>query len=132
MDDTLTISAPSHACKLDDVWCSSSQPWLRHDATGRRTGNSAGWCLLREAKMRAVFVVVADVFGEQPFQMTFIDKEAVEHGKGNRGNGEEIHRGNGLPVITKKGEPALTRVRVSGGSFHPAGNRSFGNIKAKH
>jgi hypothetical protein len=60
------------------------------------------------------------------------DKEAVEHGKGNRGNGEEIHRGNGLSVITKKGEPALTRVGVFGGSFHPAGNRSFGNIKAKH
>ena len=25
--------------------------------------------------MRAVFVVVADVFGEQPFQMTFIDRD---------------------------------------------------------
>jgi hypothetical protein len=50
-----------------------SQSWLRHDATGSRTGNSAGRCLLREAKIRAVFVVVADVLGEQPFQMTFID-----------------------------------------------------------
>ena len=52
-----------------------SQPWLRHDPAGSLTGNSAGRCLLREAKMRAVFVVVTDVFSEQPFQMTFIDRD---------------------------------------------------------
>ena len=73
-----------------------------------------------------------DVAVQNAAAMVADDKKAVEHGEGNRGNGEEIHRGNGLPVITKKGEPALSRVRVSGGSFHPAGNRPFGNIKAKH
>jgi len=35
-----------------------AQPWLRADATGSRTGTSTGRCLLREARMRAVFVVV--------------------------------------------------------------------------
>src|SRR5215468_418636 len=60
------------------------------------------------------------------------DKEAVEHGEGDRGNREEIHRRNSLLVITKKGEPPLGWVRGSGSPFHPAGNRSLGNIKTKH
>src|SRR5262249_21780058 len=55
----------------------ASQSWLRHNPTGSRTGNSAGRCVLRKAKMCAVFVVVADVFREQPFQMTFIERNDV-------------------------------------------------------
>src|SRR5215469_10417084 len=49
------------------------------------------------------------------------DKEAVEHGEGDRGNREEIHRGDGFPMVTQKSEPTLGRVWISGGSFHPAG-----------
>ena len=52
-----------------------SESWLRHDPTGSGTGNSAGRCLLRESKMRAVFVVVPDVLGEQPFQMAYMDRD---------------------------------------------------------
>ena len=58
-----------------------------------------------------------DVAVQNAAAMVADDKKAVEHGEGNRGNGEEIHRGSGLPVITKKGEPALSRVRVSGARF---------------
>ena len=60
------------------------------------------------------------------------DEEAVEHGEGDRGNREEIHRGDGFPMVTQKSEPTLGWVWISGGSFHPAGNGSFGNVKAEH
>ena len=34
--------------------------------------------------------------------------------------GTEVHRRDGFPVITKKGEPALDCLRFSRRSFHPA------------
>jgi len=54
-----------------------SQSSLRYDPTGGRTGSSGGWCLFREAGMRAVFVVLADVLIEQPFQMAFMECDDV-------------------------------------------------------
>ena len=54
-----------------------SQSWVRYDPTGARTDSSGGWCLFPEAEMRAVFVVIADVFREQPFQMAFIERDDV-------------------------------------------------------
>ena len=39
-----------------------AQSRVRHDPTASRAGSSAGWCLLRQAKVRAVFVMVANVF----------------------------------------------------------------------
>src|SRR5215469_6125331 len=60
------------------------------------------------------------------------DEEAVEHAEGDRRNREEIHRGDSFPMVTKKSEPALGGVRVSGRPFHPAGNGSFRNIKTEH
>ena len=54
-----------------------SQSSVRYDPTGGRTGSSGGWCLFREAEMRAVFVVVADVLIEQPFQMAFMECDDV-------------------------------------------------------
>ena len=52
-----------------------SKAWVRHDRTKSCGGSSAGRCLPRKAKMRAVFMVVADVFREQPFQMVFIERD---------------------------------------------------------
>jgi hypothetical protein len=52
-----------------------SKASVRHDRTASSGGSSAGRCLLRKAKMRAVFVVVADVFREQPFQMAFMEPD---------------------------------------------------------
>ena len=60
------------------------------------------------------------------------DEEAVEYGEGEGGNGEEIHRGDGFLVVTQKGQPALGWISVCGNSFHPARNRSFGEIKTEH
>jgi len=52
-----------------------SKSSVRHDPTGSRGGSSARRCLLRKTKMRAVFLVIADVFREQPFQMAFIERD---------------------------------------------------------
>lgn len=52
-----------------------SQAWVRHHRTGSCGGSSAGRCLLRKAKMRAVFMVVADVLGKQTLQMAFIKRD---------------------------------------------------------
>src|SRR5215510_15966834 len=60
------------------------------------------------------------------------DEKAVEHAEVDRENSKEIHRGNNFLVITQKGKPVLARPRILRRTFHPAGNRSFGNIKAKH
>jgi hypothetical protein len=60
------------------------------------------------------------------------DDEAMEHAKGDRGNCEEIHRRDGLPMVVKKGKPAPGRIRGLGGSFHPARDRSLGNIESEH
>src|SRR6516225_7431059 len=60
------------------------------------------------------------------------DEEAVQHGEDDRGNREEIHRGDGFPMVTQKSEPTLGWAWISGGLFHPAGNRSFGNVKTEH
>jgi len=38
------------------------------------------------------------------------DKEAVEHPERDRWNGKEIHGGDGFPVITKKGKPAIASL----------------------
>ena|SRR5215469_573645 len=42
--------------------------------------------------------------------------KAVEHGEGDRGNREEIHRRDGFPMVTQKSEPTLGWVWISGGS----------------
>ena len=43
-----------------------------------------------------------------------------------------MHRSYSLPMVTKKGEPTLGSIGVPGHPFHPAGNRSFGNVKTEH
>src|ERR1700686_1728513 len=60
------------------------------------------------------------------------DKEAIEHAESNRWHGEEVHRRDAFPVISRKGEPLFGWFRVSRCSFHPARNRSFRDIETKH
>ena len=60
------------------------------------------------------------------------DEEAVEQAEIDCGDGEEVHRGDGFPVVAKKGKPALAKLRILRRSFHPAGNRSFGDVKTEH
>ena len=50
---------------------------VRHDRTGNRGGSSASRRLLRKAKVRAVFVIMADVLRQQPFEVVFIERDHV-------------------------------------------------------
>src|ERR1700682_770046 len=59
-------------------------------------------------------------------------KEAIEHTESDRWHGEEVHRRDGFPVISNKGEPAFGWLRVSRRSFHPAGNRSLRDLETEH
>ena len=59
------------------------------------------------------------------------DEEAVEHAKGDRGHGEEVHGRNRFPVIRKKCAPALGWLGISRNPLHPAGDGSLG-IEAQH
>ena len=49
-----------------------------------------------------------------------ITKKAIEYTEGDRGGREEIHRSDGFPVISKKGEPTFGRFGIPRSSFHPA------------
>src|SRR5260370_13854278 len=60
------------------------------------------------------------------------DEKAIEHAEGDRRNSEKVHRGNRFPVITEKGKPALSRLRISRCPFHPTRDRSLRDIKTEH
>jgi hypothetical protein len=60
------------------------------------------------------------------------DEEAIEHAERKSRNREEIHRSNGFPMIVQKRKPALGWFGISRRSFHPARDRSLGDIKTKH
>jgi hypothetical protein len=73
-----------------------------------------------------------DIEVQNASAMVANDEETVEYAEGDGRNGEEIHRRDGFPMVAKKGKPALGRIRVPLGPFHPARDRSLGNIKAEH
>ena len=55
----------------------SAKSLVRKDATRSCGTNPAIWCSLPESKMRAVFVVIPDVFREHTLQMAFIHRNDV-------------------------------------------------------
>ena len=59
------------------------------------------------------------------------DEEAVQEVEGEGGNGEEVHGRDGFAMIMKKCPPTLGGFRISGCASHPAGDGSFGNLKAE-
>src|ERR1039458_6725184 len=60
------------------------------------------------------------------------DEEAVEHAEGERMQGEEIHRGDGLTMIAQKRGPTLCRLGISRSLSHPTQHGSLRNIEAQH
>ena len=58
--------------------------------------------------------------------------EAVEHVEGDGRYREEVYRGDGLPMVVKKSEPALGGLRGLLSSFHVSRDRSLGNLEASH
>ena len=60
------------------------------------------------------------------------DEEAVAHAERDRWHSEEIHGRNRFPMVSKEGQPALGRVRISRRSFHPTGDGSLGKFETEH
>ena len=60
------------------------------------------------------------------------DEEAVENAKSDRRDREEVHRCARLAVIPQKGQPALSRFRISGCTLHPPGDGSLRDLEAQH
>jgi hypothetical protein len=58
-------------------------------------------------------------------------EKAVKHAERNRWRGEEVHRGNRFPLVSKEGEPTFGRVGISRRPAHPARDRSLGEIKTE-
>ena len=65
------------------------------------------------------------------FRSCCTNEEAIEHAKGDRGHGEEVHGRNRFPVVSKEGEPAFAWLRISRRPFHPTRNRSLAEIKTE-
>jgi len=60
------------------------------------------------------------------------DEEAVQHTKGQRRHGKEVHRSNRFPMIAQEGHPSFFGLRASRCSPHPVQDGSLRNIEAKH
>ena len=55
-----------------------TQSLIREDVS-RGYGGASTWCSLPESKMRAVFVVIANVFRQQMSEMCLIQRNCVIH-----------------------------------------------------
>ncbi len=73
--------------------------------------------------------VPGDVDMQDSSTVVTYDEEAIEHTEVNDWNREEIHRGDGFPMIAKEDEPTFCWLGVPRRSFHLAGDRSFGQLK---
>src|ERR1035438_9309256 len=60
------------------------------------------------------------------------DEEAVQEVEGKGGNCEEVHGRDGFAMIMKICPPTPGGLRISRCPSHPAGDSSFGNLKAQH
>jgi hypothetical protein len=60
------------------------------------------------------------------------DEEAIEHTESDGWNREEVHRGDGFPMVSKEREPSFCHFGISRRPFHAARDGSLGNIKTEH
>jgi hypothetical protein len=69
---------------------------------------------------------------ENPSPVMRNDEEAVQHAKLQCRHSEEVHRGDGFPMVTQERRPSLCWLRTPRRSPHPAQHGPLGNIEAKH
>lgn len=60
------------------------------------------------------------------------DEETVQHSKRQSRHSEEVHRGDGFPMVAEKIRPSLCRLRAPRRSAHPAQDGAFRNIESEH
>ena len=76
--------------------------------------------------------VPGDVDVQDSSTVVTYDEEAVKHTEAHGWNREEIHRGDGFPMISKEDQPTFDWLGIPRSSFHPTGDRPLGKIKPHH
>jgi hypothetical protein len=69
--------------------------------------------------------VASDVEVQDATSIVADDKEAVEEAKRDGRNCEEVHGGDGLPVVFQEGEPVLSWLGISQSATHPPRDGPF-------
>ena len=59
------------------------------------------------------------------------DEKAVQNTKRERWDGEEVHRRNGLAMVSEERQPSLHRVWISRGSPDPSRDTPFRDIETQ-
>jgi hypothetical protein len=59
------------------------------------------------------------------------DKKAVQNAKGERWDGEEVHRRNGLAMVPEKRQPSLHRIWIFRNSADPSRDTPFRDIETQ-
>jgi hypothetical protein len=53
----------------------TAESWERDDPTAIRRRSSLGWCLLRQAEVSSILLIVANMVREQSFQMARVHRD---------------------------------------------------------
>src|SRR5664279_1055066 len=59
------------------------------------------------------------------------NEEAVQDSEGQRWHRKEVHASDGFAMVAKEFQPASGRIRIVGGTFHPARNGSFRDVETQ-
>jgi hypothetical protein len=59
------------------------------------------------------------------------DEKAVQNARPERRDGEEVHRRDGLAMVSEERQPLLPRMWISGGSSDPSRNTPFRDIETQ-
>src|SRR5580704_630081 len=59
------------------------------------------------------------------------DEKAVQNTKSESWDGEEVHRSNGLPMVSEERQPSLHRVWISRGPPDPSRDTPFREIETQ-
>src|SRR5271155_6284042 len=59
-------------------------------------------------------------------------EKTIQHAESECWYGEEIHGGDGFPVIAQENRPSSCRLGIARSLPHPAQNRALGNLKPEH
>src|ERR1700676_2109245 len=68
---------------------------------------------------------------QDPTPVVADDEKAVQNTKRERWDGEEVHRSNGLAMVSEERQPSLCRVWISRGSPDPSRDTSFREIETQ-
>ena len=96
------------------------QPIFRVSIEDQKPGSGPAWKRLPQRlddpTTRGMF---RDVDMQDPSPIVADDEQATEHAERDRWNREEIHCGNGFPMVSKEGEPSFGQLGIPRRPFYP-------------